>query len=350
MLLSIGINFPNLIFTLIMIPILPVALGVTVLVLAVIVDLIVGDPAPWKPWHRIYNLHPTVWLGKLTKALEPHFKNSNNRVEKLGGALLAIIVIASITLPVYFGLKYLFIFFGAIAFVIVATLIFKFTICIKLETDGAKAVAKAIAANDLEEARRYAHFSRRDSSNLSGSLIASAVIESMVENLTDFKLSPFIYFSFFGLPGAVAFRAVNTLDGMVGFKDKEHMNTGWFSANLDTIINYIPSRFTTALMIISAAILGDDYKSAWKIAKRDHKRVQSRNHGWQMAAIAGALHIQLEKPGRYKVGDPIEALTADKIIRSLKIRDLSIVLCILVVIPIIVVIGLYWPFLWGFPT
>jgi adenosylcobinamide-phosphate synthase len=331
-------------------PILPIAISIGTLILAVIIDLIVGDPSPWKPWHRLYNLHPTVWLGNLTKALEPHFKNANAKIEKLGGVFLALIVIAAITVPVYFGLKYLFIFLGAVAYVIAASIIFKFTICIKLETDGAVAVAKAIQANDLEEARKYAHFSRRDSSQLSGSLIGSAVIESMVENLTDFKHSPFIYFAFFGLPGAVAFRAVNTLDGMVGFKDKEHMNTGWFSANLDTIVNYVPSRFTTALMIISAAILGEDYRSAWRIARRDHKRVQSRNHGWQMAAIAGALHIQLEKPGRYTVGDPLEVLTPDKIMRSLKIRDVSIVLCILMVLPIIVVVGLYWPFLWGLPV
>lgn len=328
---------------------LAVLLGVSVLVLAVILDLIVGDPSPWKPWKRIYNLHPTVWLGLLTKKLEPHFKTSNAKLEKFNGVILALIIILSITVPVYFGMYYLYVFLGAAAFIIVATVIYKFTICIKLETDGAEAVVKALEANDLVEAKRYAHFSRRDPTNLTGPQIGSAVIESMVENLTDFKLSPFIYYSFFGLPGAVAFRAVNTLDGMVGFKDKEHMNTGWFSANLDTIINYVPSRFTTALMIISAAILGYDYKSAWRIAKRDHTRVQSRNHGWQMAAIAGALHIQLEKPGRYTVGDPLEVITPDKITKSLKVRDLSIVLCMLMVLPIIVVIGLYWPFLWGLP-
>jgi adenosylcobinamide-phosphate synthase len=311
--------------------------------------LLIGDISPWKPWKRIYNLHPTVWLGNLTKTLEPHFKNTNPRIEKLNGVTLALIVIASITVPTFFGLRYLFIFLGAIAFIIIAAIIFKFTICIKLETDGAKAVAKAIQANDLAEARKYAHFSRRDPSQLTGPQIGSAVIESMVENLTDFKLSPFIYFAFFGLPGAVAFRAVNTLDGMVGFKDKEHINTGWFSANLDTVINYVPSRLTTALMIVAAAILGDDYKSAWKIARRDHKRVQSRNHGWQMAAIAGALHVQLEKPGKYVVGDPLEVISPDKITRALRVRDLSIVLCILLVLPIIVVIGLYWPFLWGLP-
>jgi adenosylcobinamide-phosphate synthase len=309
----------------------------------------VGDPSPWKPWRRIYNLHPTVWLGKLTKALEPHFKNANPKIEKVNGVFIALIVIISVTVPVYFGLKYLFIFLGAVAFVIVAAAIFKLTICIKLETDGAIAVAKAIESGDLVEARKYAHFSRRDPTDLTGSQIGSAVIESMVENLTDFKLSPFIYFAFFGVPGAVAFRAVNTLDGMVGFKDKEHINIGWFSATIDTIINYIPSRLTTALMIIASAILGDDYKSAWTIARRDHAKVPSRNHGWQMAAIAGALHVQLEKPGKYIVGDKIEELTPNKIMRALQVRNIAIILCIVLVLPIIAFIGFYLPFLWGLP-
>ena len=174
---------------------------------------------------------------------------------------MALIIILSITVPASSAYTTSTFSLEPAAFIIVAIVIYKFTICIKLETDGAVAVAKAIEANDFVEAKKYAHFTRRDPTNLTGPQIGSAVIESMVENLTDFKLSPFIYYSFFGLPGAVAFRAVNTLDGMVGFKDKEHMNTGWFSANLDTIINYVPSRFTTALMIISAAILGYDYKS-----------------------------------------------------------------------------------------
>jgi adenosylcobinamide-phosphate synthase len=326
-----------------------VLLSISVLILAIILDLIIGDPSPWKPWKRIYNLHPIVWLGQLTKKLRPYFKAQNATVEKFYGILLALIIIGVITIPTYLSMYYLYIFFGAIAYLIAALVIFKLTICIKLETDGAIAVAKALKANDLVEAKKYAHFSRRDATNLSGPQIGSAVIESMVENLTDFKLSPFIYYAFFGLPGAVAFRAINTLDGMVGYKDKEHINTGWFSANLDNIVNYIPSRFTAVLMIISAAILGYDYKSAWRIAKRDHKRVQSRNHGWQMAAIAGALHIQLEKPGKYTLGDPLEIITPDKIIKSLNVRDVSIMLCILIVIPVIVVIGLYLPWFWGLP-
>lgn len=293
-------------------------------------------------------------MGLLTKKIERHFKNPNPKIEKLNGVFLALIVIAAITIPVFLGVWFIFVLLGysllgSVVYILVAAVVLKLTICIKLETDGGIAVAKAIEAGDLTEAKKYAHFSRRDAKNLTGSQIASAVIESMAENLTDFKLSPILYYASFGLPGAVAFRAINTLDGMIGFKDTEHINTGWFSATIDTIVNYIPARLTTILIIAAAAILGEDYKNGWKIASRDHTKVPSRNHGWQMAAIAGALHVQLEKPGKYLVGDPIEELTPKKIMQALKIRDVAIVLCVLVALPIFLVIGFYLPLLWGLP-
>jgi adenosylcobinamide-phosphate synthase len=317
-------------------------------VLGIVIDLLVGDPAPWKPWNRIYGLHPTILMGKLAKALQPHFKNPNSRTEKANGVLLAVVVIAAFTIPTFLGLAavYLYLSFaGAVIYVIIGALLLKTTVCIKLETDGAKGVARALEAGNLEEAKKYHHFSRRDPTSLSAPQMASAVIESMVENLTDFKHSPIIYYSFFGVSGAIAFRAINTLDGVVGFKDPEHINIGWFSANLDTVVNYVPARLTTILIIISAALIGEDWRNAWRIAQRDRKKIASRNHGWQMAAIAGALHVQLDKPGHYQVGDPEQVLNAGKIMKSLKIRDISIVLSILLFLPVIVAVRLFvFPF------
>jgi len=217
----------------------------------------------------------------------------------------------------------------------------KMTICIKLETDWAKAAAKAIDAQDLDEAKKYSHFSRRDSKNLNGAQISSAVIESMSENLIDFKLSPMMAFALFGVTGAIAFRAINTLDGMVGFKTKEYINMGWFSANLDTVVNYIPTRLTALFMVAAAAILRLDAKNAWKIAKRDHRKTPSRNHGWPMAAVAGALRVQLEKPGQYVLGDAVEPLTGAKILGALRIRDVTIVLWGLLCVGVIVLVR-FW--------
>jgi adenosylcobinamide-phosphate synthase len=318
-----------------------VLIAVCVLVLAIVIDLLLGDPSPWSPWKPQYKLHPTVLMGKLTKALESHFKNSNPKIEKLNGVFLALIVIITFTLPVYFGLRFIYTLLGFLVYVLFAALILKLTICIKLETDGAIAVAKAIESGDLAEARKYAHFSRRDPTDLTGPQIASSVIESMAENLTDFKLSPIFYYAFFGVSGAIAFRAVNTLDGMVGFRDSEHIHIGWFSATLDTITNYVPARLTTILIVLASVILGEDYNNAWAIARRDHAKTPSRNHGWPMAAMAGALRVQLEKPGQYILGEQTEPLSSSTITRALKIRNVAIILGILIFLPILLLVRLY---------
>jgi len=306
-----------------------------VLVLAVAMDVVFGDPSPNYPEKLVFRLHPTVLMGKFTKALEPHLKSSNPKTAKLKGAVLALTVILVFTVPVFLGLWALYTFVGVFIYALFAIILLKFTICIKLETDWAKAAAEAIQQNDLAEARKYGHFSRRDNKDLTGAQIGSAVIESMAENLIDFKLSPILSYAFLGVSGSFAFRAINTLDGMVGFKDSEHINTGWFSANLDHVVNFVPSRLTGILIVAAAAVLGGDYKNAWAIARRDHSKTQSRNHGWPMAAMAGALRVQLEKPGRYVLGDQTDSLSPDKILLALRIRNGAIILCILLSLPII---------------
>jgi adenosylcobinamide-phosphate synthase len=317
--------------------------------LGILLDIVVGDPSPNSPYAYYYKLHPTVLMGNLAKTLKLRSKNSNPKREKFNGVLLGLTVIIAFSLPAFFGLWAIFTYVGAIStwvgiivYAAIAIVLVKFTVCIKLETDWAKAAAKAIDANDLVEARRYSHFSRRDSSKLNGPQIGSAVIESMSENLIDFKLSPIIFYSFLGVTGAIVFRAINTLDGMVGFKDKENLNLGWFSANLDHIINYIPSRLTGALIVLAAALLGKDYKNAWRIARRDHAKTPSRNHGWPMAAMAGALKVQFEKPGQYILGDATDVLDSGKILQALKIRNVAIILCIMMFLPALFLVRLYF--------
>ena len=319
-----------------------VVMAIAVLVLAILLDLILGDPSPNSPEKYAFKLHPTVLMGQFTKALEPYFKSPNPKTAKLKGALLALTVILAFSLPVYFGLWAIYTFISYLIYAIFAIILLKLTICIKLETDWAKAAAKAISSNNLEEAKKYAHFSRREAKDLTGEQISSAVIESMAENLIDFRLSSILSYALFGVTGAIAFRAINTLDGMVGFKDPEHLHTGWFSANLDTIVNYIPARLTAILIILGSALLGKNYKNAWKIACRDNAKTPSRNHGWPMAAMAGALGVQLEKPGQYVLGEQTETLSADKILQAVKIRNVVMVLCVLLSLPIIWLTRLYF--------
>ncbi len=294
-----------------------------------IIDYLFSDPSPNEPWRLRYKLHPTVWIGFLTGFLAKRLKHKNPKVEKLNGVLLALIVVAVSTISSYLALKFVDVFLGTIIYTILAAALLKSTICIRLESNWAVAASKAIGSGDLAEARKYAHFSRRDPSNLNSAQVASSVIESMAENLTDFKVSPLFYYALFGPPGAIAFRAINTLDGMVGFKDPEHINIGWFSAKLDTAVNYITTRIVTLLIILAAAILGEDYKSAWKIAQRDHAKVPSINHGWTMATMAGALNVQLEKPGHYIIGDKKQETTHEHILKTLKIRNAVLIIFIL---------------------
>jgi adenosylcobinamide-phosphate synthase len=322
--------------------VISILIAIVVLVLAVALDLVVGDPSPNSPDRLVFKLHPTVLMGNFTKKIEPYFKNPDPKIEKVLGVLLALVVICTFAVPAYFGLWAIYTYVSIFVYAFIGIILLKMTICIKLETDWAKAAAKAIQANEVEEAKKYSHFSRRDSTNLNGPQMASAVIESMAENLIDFKLSPMMSFALFGVTGAIAFRAINTLDGMVGFKDKEHINIGWFSANLDTIVNYIPTRLTALLMIVAAAILRKDAKNAWRIARRDHKKTPSRNHGWPMAAMAGALRIQLEKPGQYILGDSQESLNGEKILGALRIRDVTIILWALICVGVIVGVRLYF--------
>ncbi len=320
--------------------------AIAILILAILLDLVLGDPSPNNPDRWIFKLHPTVLMGKFTRKIEPAFKNPDAKIEKFLGVLLGLAVIAAFTLPIFFGLwaiyMYVPLYINIFVYSFIAVIIVKMTICIKLETDWAKAAAKAIDESNLPEAKKYSHFSRRESKDLNGEQMGSAVIESMSENLIDFKLSPMMSFALFGVTGAVAFRAINTLDGMVGFKTKEHINTGWFSANLDNFVNYIPTRLTALLMIVAAALLRMDAGNAWRIARRDHKKTPSRNHGWPMAAVAGALRIQLEKPGQYILGDAQEPLTGAKILGALRIRDVTIVLWGFLSVAIIVLVRLFW--------
>ncbi|MEM2779775.1 MAG: cobalamin biosynthesis protein [Candidatus Bathyarchaeia archaeon] len=308
-----------------------------ILLLSIVIDLIISDPSPNTPWTLRYKLHPTVMMGKLAQRLKILLRKPNSpRIEKFNGVLLALIVVTTFVIPTYFILKFIKDFLGIVPYIIISAFMLKMTICIKLETDWAYGVSKALQAEDLVEARKYAHFSRRDPSKLNSSQISSSVIESMAENLADFRLSPLFYYGIFGVLGAIAYRAINTLDGVVGFKDPEHINIGWFSATLDTVVNYIPTRITAFLIILASWILGEDYRIAWKIALRDRKNVQSRNHGWTMAAMAGALNVRLEKPGHYIIYNEGKMPSHLDIMRALNIRNAVIFLFLaLVVTPLL---------------
>ncbi len=143
----------------------------------------------------------------------------------------------------------------------------------------------------------------RDPSALDASLIAAAAVESLAENASDSIVAPCLAYLVAGLPAAYGYRAGNTLDAMIGYRGRyEHL--GKCAARLDDLLNLVPARLTAALIVLGAPLGGGDARSALAAVSRDHHKTASPNAGWPMSAMAGALGVQLEKVGHYRLGDP----------------------------------------------
>jgi adenosylcobinamide-phosphate synthase len=157
----------------------------------------------------------------------------------------------------------------------------------------------------------------RDPSSITTEQAAAATVESVSENLTDSFVGPLLAFAMFGLPGAVAYRAINTLDSMIGYHGR-YEYLGKASARVDDFINLIPARLTAMLLVTSSLVLpGQNISSAWRIMWRDHARTESPNAGWTMSGMAGALGITLEKVGYYRLGDQTRAIEPQDITRAI---------------------------------
>ena len=302
-----------------------------IFVLAFLIDIVFGEI----PDHA----HPTVWMGSIVAYVKPKMKSSNPKAEKFNGVLLCVGLIALFSVPVFFLLWILrqIPVWGWLLYIIIGAILLKTTFALKCMRHYTFPIEKALRNNDIGKAREWLHFIvRRDPNKLDERHIISAAVESIAESTTDGVTSPFFFFALFGVPGAFAFRVINTLDSMVGYKDPVNVNIGWFSAKMDTITNYIPSRLTAIFMVLSAGFLGADWKNSWKILKRDKRKTSSPNAGWTISAMAGALDTQLEKEGYYALGDG-ETIHAQDITRAWKIMGITVTLFgIAVVLPILV--------------
>ena len=235
-----------------------------------------------------------------------------------------------------FLLRQSFGLYGQIAYIIVGAVLFKATFAVTGMGQYTKPIASALKKNDLAEARKWLpYIVRRDPNTLNEKQILSAAVESIAESTTDGITAPFFFFAVFGVPGAFAYRVVNTLDSMVGYKNVENKNIGWFSAKLDTIANYIPTRLTAYLMVGASFLLKENWRESWHILQRDKNKTVSINAGWTISAMAGALDTQLEKQGCYTLGDD-HGISPDHIYRALKVMTLTSVLFgVVVVLPIL---------------
>ena len=305
---------------------------------AITFDLIFGDPKN--------RYHPTAWIGNFIGSITTCMKNESQNLEKFGGIFIVLIPV-SISCIVLFGLEFSIDFINAefwsvVISIIFGIILFKMTIAIRGMELHALAVLDSIQKNDLTQARKnLSMIVKRNTKNLDKNHILSGTLESLSENIVDGITGPMFYFALFGLPGAFAYRIVNTVDSMVGYKTYMFKNLGWFGANCDNILNYIPSRLTGLTMVLGAMLLGHNWKNCYAIFKRDGKKTDSPNAGYPMAALAGALGTTFEKIEHYSLGNGNQEITSKKVTDAIALMKVTSLLFFgIVSIPIILFISL----------
>jgi len=271
----------------------------TALALGVLMDLLLGDPR-WLP-------HPIRGMGLLIKALERFLRRIP--FEKVSGCILVcavlLTVVSAVTITLYWG-----------GFLVAAYWIFSCLAVRNLDQESNKVIA-ALREGDLHRARTLVgYLVGRDTDHLSDKDVTRAVFETVAENMSDAIVAPLFYLAILGVPGMVAYKAVNTMDSMVGYKNDRYLRFGWAAARLDDVANYIPARITAGLIVLMAALVRLRWRGAITVVLRDAHLQPSPNAGYPEAALAGALGVRLGGLNYYFghpvqkpfLGDPLEDL------------------------------------------
>lgn len=328
------------------------------LIFAFFLDLAIGDPR-WLP-------HPVRMIGRAITRLENFLmRHAPKESERIAG----IFLVAGIVLPVAvltFLFHRLLLWSSANLLVIIGiAFLVSTTIAVRGLIDSARLVIESVQDCALEAARRkLSMIVGRDTAGLSEEGVLAATIETLAENLSDGIIAPVFYLVIGGLPLAMAYKAVNTLDSMVGYKNERYIRFGWAAARLDDIANFIPARITGFLIVIATGILGirdlgfgigkekanpqpliPNPMLSLKIMLRDGKNHSSPNSGIPEAAMAGALGVRLGGPSTYggtvvekpHIGD---SLTSDYLIASRQAVALVSVSSVFAVMLAVVVLGL----------
>ena len=292
-----------------------------ILFLAIIIDLALGDPPNV--------IHPVAWMGRVASFLGKGCISQSRVVQFLYGVGIVVIIIGLFTVPAYFILLYLK-SLSSVAYVAVGAILFKFTFSLKELRRAALRVKRLLLEDKLDEARfELRALVSRDTRNLTKPLLVSATVESVAENTSDSFVAPLFYFLIFGVPGAIAYRVVNTLDAVVGYHGK-YEYLGKFASRLDDVLNFIPSRLTALLLVLATFLSRRDGRTSWRVALTEHAKTESPNAGWPMAAIAGALNVQLEKAGHYKLGKPSASAVPETIDDSLELVQIAMLVWVLI--------------------
>lgn len=313
--------------------------SVFVLFSALILDLSLGDPKN--------KFHPTAWIGSLIAKLTPLAKNSSESLEKLGGSFLILIssgIVLSLTLLFQLAIDSIPVsLLSIIISIIVSMVLLKTTIAIKGMQKHAMMVADCLKKENISLARdNLSLIVKRNTKKLDQNHIISGVIESISENTVDGITAPLFYFGLFGIPGAFVYRVVNTADSMIGYKTPIFKNIGWFGANCDKLLNFIPSRITALVIILSALLLNYNWKKSLEIMIRDGGNTASPNAGYPMAAFAGALEKRFEKVDHYALGDGDLSFSLEHIESAITLMKVtSILFSIIIVMPMVLLLSYF---------
>jgi adenosylcobinamide-phosphate synthase len=278
-----------------------------ILISAVILDILIGDPR-WFP-------HPVVFVGKLISILERVLRSSD-RNEMLGGALLLVMTVAISCGGTAALLKLAYAVNSYLGFTVAVIISWSCLAARSLHRES-QMVADALVQGDLVVARRYlANIVGRDTAELDEPEVWRAAVETVAENTSDGVIAPLFYLCIGGPLLAIAYKAVNTLDSMVGYRNERYIEFGRASARFDDLANFIPARITGLLMVAAAPLFGLPARNAWRIMRRDGRNHSSPNSGIPEAAVAGALGIRLGGTNLYG-GRPVEKPTIGDAVKQI---------------------------------
>jgi len=269
---------------------------VAVLLLAVVLDLALGDPPN--------RFHPVSWMGGLIAA-------GRRGADRLPSPLLVsygVALVAGATTVAYLGALAVQAVAGWLPWpvsLLTQALLLKSSFSLRGLVSAVWQVRDALASGDLAGARMALgrHLVSRPVDSLDPAATASGAIESLSENLTDSWVAPLCFYLVGGIPAAWAYRAVNTADAMIGYREGLLEQLGWAAARLDDLLNLVPSRLAALAVVAGACLSGERTAGAWRAWRRDGGATSSPNAGQTMAAMAGALGVTLEKRGHYRLGD-----------------------------------------------
>lgn len=287
--------------------------------LAVLLDEVWGDPP--NRWH------PVAWLGSAIARAERELRHSDSQRDFCTGLSVCtggVILVGSLVKLITATLQKM----PQPAGMIAKAVLLKLSLSPRGLRQAALAVEAALEEGDLPKARQELawHLVSRDTQELDEAQVAGATIESVAENASDGILAPLFYYTLGGLPLVWIYRFANTLDSMWGYHNERYEWLGKSAARLDDLLNWLPARFTAFLLVLAAALRGENAHQALRIVQRDARTTASPNAGYPMSAMAGALGVELEKIGQYRLGRGLSAPKAEDIRRAVRLMRTTVLL------------------------